>query len=222
MAKFTKAPMLDRTILAAVDRGLGAACAVLGRRLREMLSKPGGGRVYAIGTRKTGKDGKTYRKVSRTVMNRLRKLGITPTRNRFGGLHITQGEAMRVYYADMEQRSAKGQKTRNLRQLGFHRASAPGQPPAVNTGALRNSWQVGAMSPSKTTIGRLRVFRVGSASKYARRLEYGGSDSRGINILPRPYIAPTLRESGGEMVEAFRHAVAGTLAAAATLTTEVK
>ena len=36
---------------------------------------------------------------------------------------------------------------------------------------------------------------VGSNKVYARRLEWGGIDSRGIRILPRPYFAPVvLRE----------------------------
>lgn len=37
----------------------------------------------------------------------------------------------------------RGSRARNLRESGFHRASRPGSPPAVDTGMLRRSWQIG-------------------------------------------------------------------------------
>lgn len=72
-----------------------------------------------------------------------------------------------------------------------HQASAPGEPPASLTGKLRQSitrsdpvWDGWSVSAS-----------IGSALPYARRLEFGGVDRRGVRILPRPYFAPTsLRE----------------------------
>lgn len=80
-----------------------------------------------------------------------------------------------------------------------HIASAPGEPPAVLEGNLRNSvghsepqawgWEirgevgVGLGQPPKGDD-------VDPAKSYARRLELGGVDSRGVMIEPRPYMAP--------------------------------
>ena len=65
------------------------------------------------------------------------------------------------------------------------RSSAPGRPPAAQTGSLRNSWQTG--KPSKRIAGSRIAWAIGSALPYAR-LEYGFG-----RALPRPYIAPSIR-----------------------------
>lgn len=70
----------------------------------------------------------------------------------------------------------------------LHIASAPGEPPAVLFGALRQSI---THSPPRWD-GWIVWTEVGSNKVYARRLEWGGIDSRGIRILPRPYFAPTI------------------------------
>ena len=81
-----------------------------------------------------------------------------------------------------------------------HIPSRPGEPPAVLFGNLRNS--VGANRAQ--TVGYIVFAEVGvglgvkpkggahdPATTYARRLERGGVDKRGVRILPRPYIEPT-------------------------------
>lgn len=76
---------------------------------------------------------------------------------------------------------------KNLRQRGWHRASAAGAPPTVDTGALRRSWQVGSDAAvtkysTTSTVG----IRYGSRLKYARI-------DRGMGrVRPRPYIKPTI------------------------------
>ena len=81
-----------------------------------------------------------------------------------------------------------------------HVASAPGEPPAVLFGNLRNS--IGHTGPKWVFrytvegeygpgIGQGPGVARNPARAYARRLEYGGVDSRGIRILPRPYMEPT-------------------------------
>ena len=72
------------------------------------------------------------------------------------------------------------------RIYGRHQASAPGDPPAVDTGRLRNSiahtrpqwngWEVSA--------------EVGTNVEYAAALEFGTS-----RILPRPYMRPALEKA---------------------------
>lgn len=72
-----------------------------------------------------------------------------------------------------------------------HQASAPGEPPARLYGDLARSI---THSAPKWDGWEVQT-EVGTNLAKARRLEYGGVDSRGIRILPRPYFAPTvLRE----------------------------
>lgn len=81
----------------------------------------------------------------------------------------------------------------------LHIASAPGEAPAVLFGALRNSVGMEAVRivdgvSVETFVGvGLGVTEKDNvvAENYAARLEYGGIDSRGVRILPRPYIEPT-------------------------------
>lgn len=65
---------------------------------------------------------------------------------------------------------------------GNHQASAPGEPPAVDTGALRNS--VG-----QEVTGN--VLRVGVAMPYGPFLEFGTITEGGF-IEPRPFMRPAL------------------------------
>ena len=97
-------------------------------------------------------------------------------------------------------RIARGRKGgRNLRAQGFHRASAPGRPPAVNTNRLRSSWMVGGVPGFGSTItaagnratiyrdGKAVVLEYGSRVEYAPMLEYGTR-----RMKARPYLKPTL------------------------------
>ena len=78
-------------------------------------------------------------------------------------------------------RSGAGIKHPGLR----YTSSAPGQSPAVQTGTLRRSWQTGIIR--RYAQGTRTGWRLGSAVRYARRLEFGGGF-----ILPRPYLRPAL------------------------------
>lgn len=110
-------------------------------------------------------------------------------------------------------RVAKGKaRGRNLRAQGFHRASAPGNPPAVDTGRLRQSWAIGGDADAKfrnraplgkkatkstqelavltsTVTPRSVGMTYGSNLKYARALEYG-IRQRGLSA--RPYVRPSI------------------------------
>jgi hypothetical protein len=110
-------------------------------------------------------------------------------------------------------RVAKGKaRGRNLRAQGFHRASAPGNPPAVDTGRLRQSWAIGGDADTvfrnraplgkkatkstqelavltSTITPRSVGMTYGSNLKYARALEYG-IRQRGLSA--RPYVRPSI------------------------------
>jgi len=120
-------------------------------------------------------------------------------------------------------RIGKGKKSgRNLRARGFHRAIAPGRPPAVDTNRLRASWIIasGTIAPGTSQrwkYGYLTASRTpdrvvlvyGSSVVYARRLELGGG-----RIAARPYLKPSLNVVGPKaekvMAVAMRRHLGGT------------
>jgi hypothetical protein len=83
-----------------------------------------------------------------------------------------------------------------------HIASAEGEAPAVLFGALRNSvghdgpnWDMASGSVGGEVgvgLGTRPADPAHDPQAYAVRLEYGGTDKRGVRIGPRPYMAPTM------------------------------
>lgn len=67
------------------------------------------------------------------------------------------------------------------RTYGVHTASAPGQPPAVDTGRLRQSIRVQKVGPGH--------YRVGTDVQYAIFLEFGTR-----RIAARPFLRPSVQE----------------------------
>ncbi|NDF13233.1 MAG: hypothetical protein EB060_10535 [Proteobacteria bacterium] len=147
---------IDERKRMGLANGMLATQVAMSRYLRDLISKPGTGRLYRIGAGKF--------------------------------------------------------RARNLREQGLHRASAPGRPPTVDTGRLRQSWAVAGNANQKFSVrgalfGHRRSttqdmatldfqwtptgmrFSYGSNLKYARALEYGGGRGR---MKPRPYVRPTI------------------------------
>lgn len=91
-----------------------------------------------------------------------------------------------------------GRTYRVSRRGPAHVASAPGEPPAVLFGNLRNA--VGFSRPAwdghvvgsevGPGLGQPPSGKVDPVKSYARILEWGGV-ARGRRILPRPYMEPT-------------------------------
>jgi HK97 gp10 family phage protein len=118
------------------------------------------------------------------------------------GLASTQIGASRLVRATLSRpgmgtlyRVGQGAKGgRNLRARGFHRASLPGSPPAVNTNRLRASWSVervwGGGGDTISAVyrqGSTAILRYGSNVPYARFLEFGTR-----RMKKRPYLRPTM------------------------------
>lgn len=110
----------------------------------------------------------------------------------------------------------KGKRARNLREIGFHRASAPGFPPAVNTNRLRGSWTIAIKSGRELLPGyNLRVIRkpgmlgyeLGSNVVYAPFLEFGTRRMR-----PRPYLKPAMEIVSKRLPSIFQAAFKRNLA----------
>lgn len=84
----------------------------------------------------------------------------------------------------------------------WHVASSPGEAPAVLFDNLRTS--VGNTEPEWSAdgltcfsevgpgIGQAKDLTVDPGRTYARRLEFGGVDSRGVMLEARPYMEPTV------------------------------
>lgn len=92
----------------------------------------------------------------------------------------------------------------------IHKASAPGEPPALLTGDLRRraGYRIGAGA------GGDLVAEMGSRVPYAARLEYGGGGiasllglSRGGGIAPRPSWRVVLRVAWEQIMATFAEAL---------------
>lgn len=101
-------------------------------------------------------------------------------------------ERVAMYFTGEVQKTLSGRRSGKPYRIGkrgrTHIASAPGEPPAVLTGRLRQS--IGWSEPKWE--GDTVSSEVGTNVVYARRLEFGGIDSRGVKIEARPYWAPTI------------------------------
>ena len=77
-----------------------------------------------------------------------------------------------------------------------HRASQPGEPPAVDTGFLRNSIVVDEpVTPELATIS--------AGAEYAEYLEFGTT-----KMAARPYMRPAIDQNEGEILNAVEKTVA--------------
>ena len=77
---------------------------------------------------------------------------------------------------------------------GNHQASAPGQPPATDTGQLVRSITMSVEGTDGEVVGVIRA-----SAPYAAMLEFGTS-----NIAPRPYMQPGLESQRRKIEEMFR------------------
>jgi len=113
-----------------------------------------------------------------------------------------------IYFSGAIKRTLTGTRSGRAYRVSkrgpLHIASAPGEPPAVLFGNLRNSIGYSPPSWEDWTVTVEVGVGLGQPPKgpakdpettYARRLEWGGVDVRGVRILARPYMEPTrLRE----------------------------
>jgi hypothetical protein len=90
----------------------------------------------------------------------------------------------------------KGPKSGRTYRRGdvLHRASAPGQAPATDTGGLVSSINHLLNTTNKGLSGTVGV-HASTGLKYALRMEFGGRDSRGVHIAPRPFMSPAYKRS---------------------------
>lgn len=178
---------LRNQILARSQIALQAVGVELKTEVSRQLSSPGSGRYYA--------------KTARTA-------GVLPTgpRNAAERVALARRQLRNRRLNAQRRRAADGLNTsrltladiRSRRTLtGLHRASAPGEAPAPDTGALRRSAFV-----ERTATG----VRVGVAMPYGRALEFGTSGAgrfRRTTILPRPFMRPARANAEDRMGQIF-------------------
>lgn len=100
-------------------------------------------------------------------------------------------ETGRIETVEITNKLGRKQKVRKLVGAKMHRASSPGDPPAVLRGQLKTSFQYEFEETDTMFRGYVGPVNV----VYARALEFGfvGKDVKGRyhNLQPRPYMAPT-------------------------------
>lgn len=133
-------------------------------------SGPKTGRVYATGAIKA-RLGKRERASARLV-------------RRFGRLDMVTASGLTITA------SAKGTLSKIV-GYKIHRASAPGEAPATDTGNLVNS--------GYAKRARRALWHVGYTAEYARPLEFGTP-----RILPRPFLRPAVDRFRQAFVDAMR------------------
>jgi len=108
--------------------------------------------------------------------------------------------------------SRSGRTYKVSRTGQVHVASAPGEPPARMMGHLAQSIGHSDTSWFGSTVSQEVGPGLGHSptdgspdpsDSYARRLEFGGADSRGVIILPRPYMEPSVQEATPRMNAIF-------------------
>lgn len=87
-----------------------------------------------------------------------------------------------------------------------HQASAPGEPPARDTGTLAASIGIDDGDGSETASAKLSV-HVAATAEYAAALELGTSA-----MAPRPFLAPALPAVRSDAVADIRKAVSAAIA----------
>lgn len=137
-----------------------------------------------------------------------------------GGAHLEKALKRKLSQSGSGREYKTGRKGK---RYAIHRASAPGQPPAVDTGRLRSSithnvtGRVGRSLPdpggSKEVIRGYVGTNMGdigySLERGAMIHPFGNLDVL-VPLLPRPWMLPTFEEEGGQVAKI----VSGTLARA--------
>lgn len=113
----------------------------------------------------------------------------------YGSLNDVKNTAIKKMQRERKSgRVYKRGKGRNLSPT--HKASAPGEAPAVDTGSLVNSIKV---MPVNDSLGY-----VGTKLDYGFWLEYGTKD---LKLKERPWLRPSLEENREKIMERFRKAL---------------
>lgn len=106
-------------------------------------------------------------------------------------------------YKKSRRRRVNATAAKRRRKPRTHRASAPGESPAVDTGALKNSVRI-------RPVGNMvwEVYVAQPASKYGTALEFGSPRRR---LAPRPFLRPALEQVRKPFIAAIERELFGGL-----------
>jgi len=134
-----------------------------------------------------------------------------------GGAHLEGALKKKLSQSGTGREYRTGRKGK---RYAMHRASAPGQPPAVDTGRLRSSithnvtGRVGSSLPDPGGSKEKVRGYVGTNVEYGYWLERGamihpfGNVDVLVPLLPRPWMLPTFEEEGGQVAKIVRSTLA--------------
>lgn len=107
--------------------------------------------------------------------------------------------------AHLVEATAKAALTETSHAPGTPTPSAPGQPPALVSGALRRSVLVKGPTPTSAFAFKAEI---GPTMIYGRIQELGGWTGRGhaTYLPPRPYMKPSLKKIGPKLEALFEDA----------------
>lgn len=111
-----------------------------------------------------------------------------------GGAQLIRSEAVK----SIMQGPKTGRIYEKYNPRRTHRASAPGQAPASDTGNLVSQIQVKSTNPDEVTVE--------SGANYSKFLEFGTS-----KILPRPFLFPATERSRSKIQQAVFNKVVQTI-----------
>lgn len=113
-------------------------------------------------------------------------------------------ETGRIEEVEIINKLGRSQKVKKIMDAKIHKASSPGDPPAVLRAQLKTSFQVEFEEDGDTYRGYIGPVNV----PYAKALEFGfvGKDRNGKqhNLLPRPYMFPTYHEQRENLMDILK------------------
>lgn len=183
---------LRKDVRVRSEKALATVAATLATEIDRQLTTPGQGRYYAKISRAAGD--------RRGPLTVAEAVSLAKRKRRARALNSKRNDTARLLNAGTID---IGSITSKRVLTGLHRASKPGDPPAPDTGTLRNSRFI-----EKTERG----LRVGVAMPYAQPLEFGTTRAgrqRKTVILPRPFMRPALAAVRDQMGEVFRATMRG-------------
>lgn len=125
-------------------------------------------------------------------------------KDRVNGILKICGELVATEARRAVQKSPRGGQIYKRPGGKTHKASAPGESPATDTGALVRSITVEPQPERYSVIIKCAP----TIAPYAKALEYGTSDGR---IQERPFLRPSLKKMAPDVIRLLRKALRETL-----------
>ena len=124
-------------------------------------------------------------------------------------IHV-EGEAKRIMGTGASKFNAQGDTKSKRGKKSFHRPSAPGSPPAIDTGVLRASISHKVKTTGLNVNGFVGsdIDKIRSKADAGTDVEYGFYLEVGTkNMLARPWLRPALRKSEKDILRILKTGV---------------